>query len=309
MDGVRPHRPHARSSTAIDTPRRAAAAAKELPISTAGLSRSNREIGPQSVVNDRAHRLATDAGCGSPERWTGRIPALVLGSRLTVVGDDRRGACVKVAEVEAAAAHALGHDLGGCAADAPCEQRRPRGQAPRSRIGDRAVARFPCRREFHRVARHLVGDRPPLDFVRVEQSRTGPALDDAASIQARFMASAMPAFIPYAAKGTQICAASPQRKTRRSPEPVGEHPAATQSSEHSTSRRRTRRGRHRRDVADAAFAVRRHRRAEAQRVWTIHRWRPSTAKTRAAIAWIDAVDRPGRSRHHCQRLGSPDDEV
>jgi hypothetical protein len=51
-------------------------------------------------------------------------------------------------------------------------------------------------RVVHRELRHLLGDRLALGFVRIEHAFASPAVQPAASSQERFIASAMPAFMP-----------------------------------------------------------------------------------------------------------------
>jgi hypothetical protein len=69
---------------------------------------------------------------------------------------------------------------------------------------------------IHRKARDLFRDRPALGFVSRENVRRRPAPEMRREQPGQVHRIRIPAFMPYPANGTQICAASPQMNTRRS---------------------------------------------------------------------------------------------
>ena len=155
------------------------------------------------------------------------------------------------------------------------------------------------------MARHLVGDRPPLDFVGVEQSGTGPALDDARQHPGEVHGVGDAGVHAVSGERDPDMRRIAAEKDTPIAEPVGEHPPPDPILR--TQRLEGERRADAEDVADAAFAVRRHRRAGRGEFVDDPSLAPVDRENEAAIAWIDAVDRPGRSRHHCQKAGRPDD--
>ena len=184
-----------RSSTASGTPRRAAAATQPVAPPRRRVAPQQRVARPERVV-ERAPVAQPEMRRAAARHGRGReVVHRVGGRRLAVVGDDRRGV-VEVAEVQPAAAVLLHVQVVGGPAD-PRAHRvalRPR-RLDVVRHG--AALRGERQRVVHGEARDLLGDRQALGLVGVEDRGRAPSrCSTPASSQARFVASAMPAFMP-----------------------------------------------------------------------------------------------------------------
>ena len=155
------------------------------------------------------------------------------------------------------------------------------------------------------MARDLLGDRPPLDFVGVEQSGIGPAFDDACQHPGEVHGIGDAGVHAVGGEGNPDMRRVAAQEYAPIAETVGEHPPADPIL--AAQRFERERRADAKDVADASFAIRRHRRAWRGEFVNDPPLAPVDREDEAAMARIDAVDRPGRTGHHRQQTGRPDD--